>query len=175
MTDRLEDFCFDLVEPSRTLDCVQHPTNGSQIDLAGYRGCNNAWCGNLILFEIAQRTGGYCVPCFNIVFQGKTHEVEIRSRGQRMVAPRGRHDRKPNKGNRWTSKQAGKANQRALKRLRMLFPDLYDVLRAEERARAGLDPWPTEHVVHDNTGIPLEDSIDFARVLAALDEAGVDS
>lgn len=175
MTDRLEDLVLDLLEPSRTLDSVQHPNDGSQIDLAGYRTCKNSWCSELILKEIASRTDGYCTACFRDVFDGRTREVEIRSRGQRMVANRNvNRTRVANKGNRWTSKQAEKANHRALKRLRMMFPDLYDVLRAEERARVGLEPWPLEHVVEENTGVSLDDSIDFARVLAALDAAGVD-
>lgn len=154
---------------------VSHDDQGSRIELAGYRSCINEWCGELILKEIAERTKGFCPSCFEDVVGPSIYEVEIRNRGQRMTTPvRMKNRPKKNKGSRLTSKRAHKANLRAQRRLAMLFPDLYDVLRAEERARDGLDPWPVETVVVTNDGPDVDDSVEFARLLAALEEAGID-
>jgi hypothetical protein len=154
---------------------IAHSEHGSQLEVAGYRTCRNEWCGELMLREIAERTKGFCPTCFRELANGQITEVEVRNRGQRMTTPvRMKSQPAKNKGNRQTSRRAHKANVRAMKRLAMLFPDLYDILRAEERARDGLDPWPVETVVKKNDGPDADASIGFARLLAALDERGVD-
>jgi len=157
------------------MDDVTHAAHGSQIDLAGYRTCVNEWCGDLMLKEVAERTRGFCPPCFRSVTDDALGEVEVRNRGQRMVTPVRMKTKPPkNKGNRSTSKRAHKANVRAMRRLAMLFPDLYDILRAEERARDGLDPWPIETVVQRGDGPSFGESVGFARLLAALKDADID-
>lgn len=158
------------------MEDVSHPDDGSRIEVAGYRSCKNEWCDELILREIAQRTRGFCPPCFSQVIGPDLTEVEVRNRGQRMTTPvRMKTTPAKNKGSRQQSKRAHKANVRAMRRLAMMFPDLYDILRAEERARDGLDPWPVETVVTTNNGPDAEESVQFARVLAALEEAGIDT
>ena len=62
----------------------------------------------------------------------------------------------------------------AANRLRQLFPDLYSILLAEERARFGLDPFPLERVIHQPDSMTASEIIDFARVYDSLDEQGVD-
>jgi hypothetical protein len=157
------------------MEDIAHPDDGSRIEIAGYRSCANEWCSELILKEIATRTRGFCPPCFSEVTGPSITEIEIRNRGQRMTTPvRMKNRPSKNKGSRLTSKRAHKANVRAMRRLAMMFPDLYDILRAEERSRDGLDPWPVETVVTTNDGPDVDESVDFARLLAALDEAGVD-
>ena len=157
------------------MDEFSHEGHGSQIDLEGYRSCGNEWCGDLILKEIAERTKGFCPPCFRKLTGATIGEVEIRNRGQRMVTPvRMNTKLSKNKGDRHTSKRAHKANVRAMRRLAMLFPDLYDVLRAEERARDGLDPWPIETVIQAG-GATFDEAIGFSRLLLALEDAGIDT
>jgi len=158
------------------MEDVAHSEHGTQIEFAGYRACDNEWCSELILKEIAERTRGFCPTCYRQLCSESFTEIEVRNRGQRMVAPiRMKATPSKDKGNRQTSRRARKANQRAMKRLAMLFPDLYDVLRAEERARDGLEPWPIETVIEENEGPDTDTSVSFARLLAALDDHGIES
>lgn len=54
-----------------------------------------------------------------------------------------------------------------MRRLRQLFPELYDTLVAEERARRGLEPWPTA------TALQAHQPDDFAEVYDALVSEGI--
>ena len=175
----VEYFDFDLVEARhlRTVvkvDDISHSGHGSQIDLAGYRSCRNQWCPELALKEITERTGGLCTDCFRTHLGEQLAEVEVRARGQRVKARMTGNRRAKNKGNPKTAKLAEKARMKALKRLRAVFPDLYDVFVAEERARLGLDPWSIDAVVRENGGPSADETISFARTYHALDSHGVD-
>ena len=156
------------------VDDVSHSEHGNQIDLAGYRSCRNEWCSELVLKEITERTGGLCTDCFRTHLGEQLTEVEVRARGQRVRAQMTGPRRSDSKGNRWTAKQTEKARTRALKRLRTVFPDMYDVFYAEERARVGLDPWSIDALVRENDGPSVEETLDFARTYHALDKHGVD-
>lgn len=157
------------------VDDVSHSDQGSQqIDLAGYRSCRNEWCGELVLKEITERTGGLCTECFRSHLGRSLAEVEVRARGQRVRASMTGNTQSPDKGNRWTHRQTEKARLRAMKRLRVVFSDLYDVFYAEERARLGLDAWSIDAVVRDTDGLGVEETLDFARTYHALNEHGVD-
>ena len=59
-------------------------------------------------------------------------------------------------------------------RLRTVFPDLYDVFYAEERARLGLDPWTVDAMLSDGPDPGCQQTMDFARVYHSLTEHGVD-
>lgn len=156
------------------MDDGTHAAHGTQ--LVGYRTCLNEWCADLVLEEVAQRTRGFCTGCYRKLIAPSLSEIEVRNRGRRMTTPvRLKTNRATNKGDRETQREAAKANERARKRLSMIFPELYDVLRAEERSRVGLDPWPVEAVVKAPEGPTADESIDFARVLAALDDAGIEA
>ena len=132
------------------------------------------WCGELVLKEITERTGGLCTGCFRTHLGEQLTEVEVRARGQRVKARMTGNRRAKNKGNPKTAKLAEKARMKALKRLRAVFPDLYDVFVAEERARLGLDPWSIDAVVRENGGPSADETISFARTYHALDSHGVD-
>ena len=154
---------------------VPHPGHGSQIDLEGYRSCRNEWCGQLVLVEIAQRTQGLCTPCFRGHLGQQMAEVEVVSRGDRVhVRTSGRRKDQTDKGDQQTKRLTEKARLRALKRLRGVFPDLYDVFYAEERARVGLDPWTIDSIIQEPSAMDAQQTMDFARVYHRLTEHGVD-
>jgi hypothetical protein len=99
------------------------------------------------------------------------------SRAQRMTMtvttqPRSRQSRA--KGDKSTKRLTEHARLRALKRLRAVFPDLYDVFYAEERARVGLEPWTIDMAVGPTADTGCNETLDFARVYHALDQHGVD-
>lgn len=180
MVDGVVDGCFDLVESGARrivtkMDDVSHRSHGSQIDLEGYRSCRNEWCTSLVLVEIAQRTRGLCSDCFRTHLGAQVAEVEVVSRGDRMtVRSRKRRKSQTDKGDRTTERRARSAQRRAYRRLRAVFPDLYDVFYAEERARLGLNPWTIDSVVTEPSSLDAEQTLDFARVYHALNEAGLD-
>ena len=152
-----------------------HEGHGSQIDLEGYRSCRNEWCGQLVLVEIAQRTQGLCSDCFRTHLGDQMAEVEVISRGDRLkVRSRKSRRAQTSKGDKETKRRADQAQRRAYRRLRGVFPDLFDVFYAEERARVGLEPWPLETVVRRPGSIDAQQTMDFARVYHQLTEHGVD-
>lgn len=150
-----------------------HAAEATQIDVAGYRSCRNEHCGALVILEIAERTRGLCTECFRGHLGQSLAEIEVRIQGRNMTMKMPRKRKKDGKGNAWTHKMSNRARARADKRLRQLFRDLYEVLLAEERARLGLEPFPIETAITEPPGDPSQ-SIEFARVYAALDEHGVD-
>jgi hypothetical protein len=157
------------------VDDLTHDGNGSQIDLEGYRSCRNEWCGRLVLKEVAERTQGLCTDCFRTHLGDQMAEVEVVSRGDRLnVKATGRRRSQTSKGDRWTKRRVEQAKRRAYRRLRGVFPELYDVFYAEERARSGLEPWPIETVVQKRAAMDAQQTMDFARVYHALTEHGVD-
>jgi hypothetical protein len=154
---------------------LPHSPDDSQIDLAGYRACLNEWCGELVLKEVAERTRNYCPECWRKLFNSDLTEIEIRGRGFKTQMPlRTKTTPKRNKGNKGRSQQVEKAKIRAMKRLRAIFPDLYDMILAEERARAGLDPWPVEMAVRGSNDRDGEQTIEFAHMYHLLKQAGVE-
>jgi len=154
---------------------TSHNQDDTQIDVLGYESCKNTWCSEIVLKEVAKRTKGFCSGCWQNVFNSEIAEIEIRARSERIKMPV-KSKTKPNrkKGNRERQKAVEKARLRAMKRLRAVFPDLYDIFLAEERARAGLEPWPLEMTlkpVQDEDG---SETVDFAEVYHHLQQAGVE-
>jgi len=157
------------------MDDVSHDGHGSQIDLEGYRSCRNEWCGALVIVEIARRTQGLCSSCFQTHLGEQIAEVEVISRGDRVnVRSRGRRKLQKDKGDKDTKRRADQAQRRAYRRLRGVFPDLFDVFYAEERARAGLEPWTIESAVAKPSEMDALQTLEFARVYHQLTEHGVD-
>jgi hypothetical protein len=159
------------------MDDVSHDGHASQIDLAGYRACRNQWCGELVLVEIARRTGELCTACFQSHLGDQLTQVEVVSRAQRMTmttTKRARSEHARAKGDKSTKRLTEHARLRALKRLRAVFPDLYDVFYAEERARVGLEPWTIDMTVAPSTDPGCSETLEFARMYHALDQHGVD-
>ena len=180
VVDGLEHGVFDLIEPMdwrsiAKVDDVSHVEHGSQIDIEGYRACRNQWCPNIALVEITERTRGLCTDCWRTHLGQQAAEVEVVSKGSRVkVKLKGPGDGERSKGNRDTHRKADRAKLRAMRRLRSLFPDLYDMFYAEERARAGLDAWTVDTVVQEQSPMDAQQTLDFARVYHALTDHGVD-
>lgn len=159
------------------MEDLSHSEHGSQIDLEGYRSCRNQWCGSIVLVEVAERTTGLCTACWRTHLGEQAAAVEVVNRGQRTAVVTKRQRRggpRTGKGDRDTHRKADKAKVRAMRRLKGVFPDLYDVFYAEERARVGLDPWTVDSVVNQPAEMGAEQTLAFAAVYSALTEHGVD-
>jgi len=159
------------------MEDVAHDGHGSQIDLEGYRACRNQWCGELVIVEVAQRTGGLCGACFRTHLGEQVAAVEAVSRGERMLVNLGKQSASRQlraKGDLDTKRKTEHARKRALKRLRAVFPDMYDIFYAEERARVGLEPWTLESALAPGPDPDGGQTLAFARMYHRLTEHGVD-
>lgn len=150
---------------------------GETHDVAGYvvcDGCRN----NIVLDVVARRTGNLCTDCL-VANQGPLREIEIEARGTRLAIPahpaRKRQKRKPTPEAKARDRVVDACKDRARKRLVALFPDLYDILLAEERANAGLEPWPLQAAVKAGPDPDGSQTVDFALLYHALDDRGVDA
>ena len=85
------------------------------------------------------------------------------------------HQRSRSKGDKGTKTAVQQAKVRARKRLQALFPDLFDIFYAEERARVGLDPWPIELALRRGPDPDCQQTMGFAHVYHALEEYGVET
>lgn len=139
--------------------------------VAGFDSCIR--CRVVVLEETHARTGGLCIPCLRAEAESRSGPIEIIHRGVRIpttldVSPaeRQRRIRKTRRKEakrrrdpavRARRRELAKAKQRALKRLRMLHPDSYEVLLAEERMKLGLSPSPSDFTSLAKS--PLSESI----------------
>ncbi len=108
------------------------------MEVAGCVLCRR--CSNLVIREIARLTGGLCGDCLDVVgAQVRTIEVLY---GGRPVKMRTRVRRPGSRGSAERAKLGAKCREKAARRVAKLFPNVYELLVADERARAGLEPWP---------------------------------
>lgn len=119
------------------------------VDIVGYRYCSR--CGAQVLEHVAWQTGQQCFECFVRFDMAKMREIEVSQRTTRykvLLPPantptkRRKNGRKKPKKNTTQANQANLARIRAHRRMAALFPDVYAIVYAEERWRAGLDPKP---------------------------------
>lgn len=136
----------------------------------GYALCP---CGNWVLNEIAARTGGICSACFQANGCERRRVIEVVGRGQRLELPLTKPRRKRRRS-RPKSRTAEKAKAAARARVAAMFPDLYDIVLAEERARLGLKPWTTDMAVRAHEDPDGEVAVQFAELAAALEREGID-
>ena len=100
----------------------------------------------LVRKEVAQRLGGVCSACFAAEGGKLITSVEVVTREGRIRLP----SRRPDRRNRYRPQRNArkdlnkKARQRAARRVAAMFPNLYDVVLAEEREALGLPPWPVD-------------------------------
>lgn len=126
-------------------------------------------CPNLVLNEVAARTGGICSECFGGGNGPNTIRIEVVGRGFRARVPRRRPKApKRNEPKHPDHHKAERAKQNAHKRLKAIFPDLYDTLVAEERARLGLHPWPTFMAVRHGWDPDCSQTMRIAEVYHAI-------
>jgi hypothetical protein len=134
---------------------------------------------SLVLEPIAKRTGGLCTGCFE-ERGSPLRRLDIQDRGARFSVDLN-PDRRPNRKrvkspeSKTRERAVDKCKLKALRRLRAVFPDLYDIFLAEERAAIGLDPWPLgSALIHgpDPDGSQTET---YARLYHALQDQGVEA
>lgn len=108
-------------------------------EIEGYKACRN--CGAMVLDAVAFRTTFLCLGCFNDGI-AELRTVEVMNRGARVVIPMGSKKRNRVRPKRYSPNQrlAEHAQRSAWRRLASIYPDLYEMLYDEERARRGLQP-----------------------------------
>lgn len=119
--------------------------------------------------EVAARTGGICSGCFRGGRGPDMRHLEVVGRGYRIRVPMRRPQRTRIRTRDARHHDVNKAKYRAQKRLRAIFPDLYDCLLAEERAAVGLEPWPLDMAVRHGWDPDCTQSMRFAEIYHALD------
>jgi hypothetical protein len=147
-------------------------------DVVGYVlcvGCDE----ELVLDIVAGRTGGLCTTCFRLKGTQLRH-IEVEARGARIPVRLGRPGRKrvrstPSAEAKAREKTVDKCRERARKRLQAVFPDLYDIFLADERAAAGLDPWPLSMALRSGPDPDGSQTEAFARLYHLLEDRGVDA
>ena len=134
-----------------------------------------------MLKEVAFKTGGLCADCFRrnanrvingaIVVVSGRERVVLRSRrspaelaGRKRTKQRARA--KPE--NRAKINASAKAHATATSRLRRLFPELFEVLLADERAKAGLNAWTIDRAITPGTA---SKTLEFLASYYRLEEA----
>jgi hypothetical protein len=123
--------------------------------LFGYEVCRQ--CSTAVLDIVAAKTSGLCPDCFRertnpfltavVAHNNSGERVRLRLVRKRR-SPAYKAGKKRAKGrNREHAKIVRQAQARAARRLRELYPDVYEVLLADERAGAGLQPWTIERAL----------------------------
>lgn len=105
-------------------------------EVLGYEACRR--CGRLHPELMLQRCGGVCRACLSLVTD-RLRPIEAANAG-RVRAIGQRHRSGPRRGDRSNDIVGKSARNAALARLRACFPDLYEALLIEERARRGIEP-----------------------------------
>jgi hypothetical protein len=162
-----------------------HRSEPTEIEVLGHVLCE---CGAWVAQAIADRTGGSCPKCFAAGLSAKTKVIEVRSYGRtigmpairpKSVAKRAKNVRATRKREqarpelRQRNQTSIAASRSAMKRLRNIFRDIYEILLAEERAKLGLDPFPAARLAMPVDREVAEKCLDWATVYDALDHHGV--
>lgn len=142
----------------------------------GFQQCR--LCPTQIWDVVACRTGGLCAPCFNehletilapieVAMEGRVVAAKVarRKRAGDRRAQKKRYRRKPEVAEQRAKRKL--ACERAARRLRDLFPELYDCFVAQERDRLGLEAWTLDRAL--SGGTPCS-SLTFAATYADLPE-----
>lgn len=146
------------------------------MDIEGYRDC--ARCQAKVLDITAWQTQGVCMECFVAGDLARFREVEISQRATAHKidlggANRAKKHRPGGKSKKNSGTQnviaADLARLRALRRMRHLFPDVFAILYAEERHKAGLQPKP--HPQQGYLKNAVETYVAFAAYHAASDRS----
>ena len=112
----------------------------------GYQLCPG--CGEPVVDEVAQITGGRCIECLRALSARAMREIEVMVDGAiARVRPEQPKRRYGSRGNKQTRRSAEHAKRRALRRLRYLHPEEYAAFLAQERERVGLDPSPLSAMI----------------------------
>jgi hypothetical protein len=136
------------------------------VNVFGYQACSR--CTAAVLNEIAWKTDGLCSTCFRdspnvreIIAVTKDREkirltLSKRTPGERAQRTRAKKRARSRDEQREKARASALASTRAKAALTRAYPEVYEVLLAEERAKVGLEPWTldralTPHRVTDET------------------------
>ena len=136
----------------------------------------NPACGALVLNEVAYKTNGHCAECFRAnaneildaaltVVAGREKLVlrtrnSMRSEGERAQRKRAKKRARNTEAERTKRKKIALARVAADRRLRALFPELWEILLADERAKTGLEAWTIDRTLTPGTA---EKSLEFVK------------
>lgn len=108
------------------------------MEVHGYRQCA-CGCGRMELTHVAHQTGGLAFECWcQRILDPMLRPTEIKVAQARISPPNPKHRKRSNRGRRDTRRLAEGARERAMRRLKNLYPEMYDVLYAQERHAVGL-------------------------------------
>ena len=139
----------------------------------GYVKCD--LCPALVVREVAAKTGGICSDCWAGGEGPNLRVLELVGRGTRLTARlRSNPKRVKPQPKTVADHQLERIKRTSRTRLAWIFRDLYDIILAEERAKAGLDPWPIDMALRCDGDPGAEQTLAFARAYHLLDENGVD-
>lgn len=142
------------------------------VTVAGHTACHQ--CRSYVLDVIAWKTGGLCADCFRkhaatvidpvmVIVDGR-ERIVLRTdasrrkpgiREQRARARRRNRQRPDDKAHRHTVIACA---ERARRRLQRLFPELWEILLADERAKAGLNAFTIDRCLQ---GAPLDPDLEL--------------
>lgn len=130
--------------------------SGHDVTVTGFVPCR--LCSTLTLREVTWKTDGACVPCFRQRLAETLGPLELHLEGRRIparrvrssskgdrAAGRRRYRKKPNVAER--RRLVKLADARAKARMARVFPELFDLLLADERAKLGLNAWSIDRLV----------------------------
>jgi len=123
------------------------------MNVLGYTACRE--CGTPVIDAIAFKTSNRCPTHHREWVARRIEAIELRGKGLRVPIPVDKpstiYDRKRNAAKNKARREdpvkrrkehlRERAKQAAYRRLRSLFPDVFDVLVAQERERLGLPAW----------------------------------
>lgn len=115
-------------------------------EIEGYKLCR-CGCGVQVLEHVFHLTGGLSFECFLAEKMVRLHEIEILNRGKRTplplpFTPREVKEKTRVHKNPKHNHKVDRAKRRASRRLKMIYPEMFDILYAEERVKIGLPPVP---------------------------------
>ena len=148
------------------------------VAIEGYVRCN-CGCNELVVEYLAWQTGGRGLECWIANRTSKLKEIEVINRGRRIPAKIPDRVVKQSKASQKykhrtdTARKVGRAEDRALRRLRMVFPEVYDVIYTEERHKEGLPPLARMQKNHLELAVQTKD-IDMAYA-SATDSGAVNA
>lgn len=121
-------------------------------NILGYAVCGI--CSTPVLDIVAYKTKGLCPGCHRKGLAEILEPMEARGRGLRVQLPkrerteqqreidrRKAEKRRHDPDRRQAERLREQSKQAAFKRMRDIFPALFEVLVAQERAERGLEPW----------------------------------
>jgi len=134
------------------------PDNPNQ-PVFGYVACKR--CDTAVRTEVAYKTQQHCPDCFRAYANEILDPVMVVVAGREKIVLRShKHSTADREQRRRAKKEAkqrpdvkermrivSQCNQRATAKLRRIFPELFEVLLADERAKVGLDAWTIDRTL----------------------------